>query len=147
MSRHLSAEQIDAVILGETSPATEEHLRHCADCQEELARLTVAFTSFRDSVHRLASREHTYPRTPDPAHRWAAFSRLSLAVVAMAVCVLLVILVSQRPSQQSRAQAASDAALLSEIDAEVSRTVPSTMEPLTEFVPNDRSAANGKARP
>jgi hypothetical protein len=64
---------------------------------------------------------------------------LSLALVAVALCLLLAFSLSWSRKIQPAAPSTSDAALLSQIDAEVSRSVPGPMEPLTEFVSSDSS--------
>ena len=143
MSGHLSANQIDACLLGEATRETEQHLRDCAVCQGEVNRVREAFASFRDSLHQLASSPNAGWR---PSRSWTPVSRWSLAVIAVAVCLLIVFSLPWRSSRQSATQAAADAALLSQIDAEVSRTVPSPMEPLTEFLSNDSSTTNAKTR-
>ena len=72
------------------------------------------------------------------------FSKLSLAIVAVA-CLVLALLFPRQKSQPI-APSPADAALLSEIDAEVSRTVPGPMEPLTEFVLSDSSTQHAAGR-
>jgi hypothetical protein len=143
MSGHLQAEQIDACLLGEGTREAEQHLHDCAVCQGEVNRLREAFSSFRDSVHQLASSPNA---GWTPLRSWTPVSRFSLAVIAFAVCLVVVFLLPWHSSRQSATQAAADAALLTRIDAEVSRTVPSPMEPLTEFLSNDISTTNVKTR-
>jgi hypothetical protein len=72
----------------------------------------------------------------------------------VAVACLVLALLFPRQKIQPVPPSPADAALLSEIDAEVSRTVPGPMEPLAELVLNDISmqhpagqAARKEARP
>lgn len=141
MSGHLSARQIDECMLGQPGVETERHLRECARCQAELARLREAFGAFRHSVHHWTEAQlpgHSYlDWTAKPARTWTLFSRLSFAVVAVALCLLVAFSLPWRRTISPATQSAADAALLSQIDAEVSRTVPTPMEPLTKLVSND----------
>ncbi len=130
MNAHLSVEQIDACLVGEANLETDRHLNECAHCRAELARVQQTFGSFRDSVHHVAVSPQTWTvkatRSPLP------LSRLSLAFAAIALCIFLVFSLHRKPA----VKAVDDDALLSQIDAEVSRTVPGPMEPLTKFLSN-----------
>jgi hypothetical protein len=143
MSGHLSAEQIDGYILGEATLEVQQHVRNCERCQGEVNGLRDAFSSFRDSMHQLAASPNAGWQ---PSRSWTPVSRLSLAAIALAVCLFIAFSIPWRSTLRSATQEAADAALLNRIDAEVSRTVPSPMEPLTEFLSNDSSTTNVKTR-
>jgi len=150
MSEHLSSRQIDECLLGESGPETRHHLRKCSACQAELARLQDRLASFRHTIRAWSDQQlpvHTRSDWEVKPMRSKPFSKLSLAIVAVA-CLVLALLFPRQKSQPI-APSPADAALLSEIDAEVSRTVPGPMEPLTEFVLSDSStqrAAGQSAR-
>jgi hypothetical protein len=136
MKSHLTAEQISGWALGERSKKTEDHILVCAACQAELTGLQATLGQFRNSV-RAWSREQfdanaalstAWHRRPSyPALRWAA------AVFVMALALSL----SMRGWLRQPAPAypsVSDAALLNQVDREISRSVPGPMEPLTRLV-------------
>jgi len=110
--------------------------RHkCAECREELIRLHGALSDFRDSMRSWSAAEgaplRPMWRTESP-HRT---HRLRWALVAMALVLLAAIpvyLARERPHPVDTS--AEDTVLLEQIDANVSRTVPATMEPLTRLV-------------
>jgi anti-sigma factor RsiW len=141
MSEHLSSRQFDECLIGAASAPLRRHLDDCPACREELQRLREPLTHFRESLRTL-SEERLPPRTrlhwDRPSARWMPPPKLSLAAVAVALCLLFAVLFPWHP-RGAPSPAVSDAALLSQIDAEVSRMVPGPMEPLTEFVSNDKS--------
>jgi anti-sigma factor RsiW len=137
-------------MLGETNLETERHLTECAICRAEVDRLREAFSSFRHSVHQWSDRQLPSPlplrENARPARTLTPFSRTSLAVAAVALCLILAFSLPWRSNRTAANQSAADAALLSQIDAEISRTVPGPMEPLTEFISNDASAPDATSR-
>jgi hypothetical protein len=143
MSEHLSAHQFDECLAGDTSLDTNRHLSRCAVCQAELERQREPFLNFGHSLRALSDQQLPAGARilwdARPARHWTPFSRLSLALVAVALCLLLAFSLSWSRKIQPAAPSTSDAALLSQIDAEVSRSVPGPMEPLTEFVSSDSS--------
>jgi hypothetical protein len=143
MSEHFSARQFDECLAGETNLDTNRHLRECTVCRAELARQREPFLNFGHSVRAWTDEQLPARARIDweskPARHWTPFSRLSLAVVAVALCLLLAFSLPWSRKIQPVGPSASDAALLSQIDAEVSRSVPGPMEPLTEFVSSDSS--------
>lgn len=50
MNRHLSSPQISKCLIGDATPEEAKHVRECAACGAELARLELSFSLFRDSV-------------------------------------------------------------------------------------------------
>lgn len=137
MSRHLSPEQMTRWMMGEYTAQDEEHVRDCWTCGAEVNRVERAVWLFQHSVkdfgqencpefRSVRSVKHSAFRTP--ALRWA--------VVVLALLLLVGIPVQTiRQSRQREARAAQvDAALLEQVDAEVSRAVPAPMEPLAQLV-------------
>jgi hypothetical protein len=135
MKEHLSSREISEWATGTRPREAENHLHKCAECREELTRLHGTLSDFRDSLRSWSAAEGVPPRLawrPESPHRT---HRVRWALVAMAMMVLVAIPV-YRAREQRRVvdTSAEDAVLLEQIDANVSRTVPATMEPLTRLV-------------
>jgi hypothetical protein len=93
-----------------------------------------ALGEFRGSV-RAWSEDHaaamTTPASGSLARSWNASRQLAWAVAIAAVCVIASFVLPHRGPDRL---AASDASLLNRVDAQVSRTVPASMEPLMQLV-------------
>jgi anti-sigma factor RsiW len=146
MIAHLSSEQLSECILGLPSPAVARHIEICPACNAELATLREALCEFRGAVRAWSGDQANAAlavpaRVPEP-RSWMASHQLALALLIAVICVFGSIAVSWRESQPpDHALSASDAALLNQVDAEVSRTVPAPMEPLMKLVVQTNAGA------
>jgi hypothetical protein len=133
MNRHLSSQDVCAWLAGSHTPELQQHVTGCAVCQAELARLSQALTQFRGSVRHWSEQQHTGDvKLTAPAGAWR---QIRWACAVMAACLLVSLSVLWRPNQPSAGGAiAADAALLAQVDRQVSRAVPSPMEPLMSLV-------------
>lgn len=131
---HLSSEQISECILGYPRPTVAWHVQECAACRAELARFREALGEFGGAVRAwsddqahvaLAASAPAAPRSWNPAHQ------LAWALVLAAIFVIASFIL---PRHRGDNPATSDAVLLNQVDAQVSRTVPSSMEPLMKLV-------------
>ena len=52
LARHLTGEQISKYLIGDATPQETQHIRDCAVCGAEVARLESSFAHFRGSVRR-----------------------------------------------------------------------------------------------
>jgi hypothetical protein len=142
MSGHLSSEDISRWILGERGAAGERHIRECAECAAEIARLEGGLAGFRGAVRRLAAeRWGTVPaRISQPRQTGLQTWCLRGAAVATLLLAALVPIYRGAHQRRSAAIAQADAQLLEEVDAGVSRSVPRTMEPLLKLIAEDTSS-------
>lgn len=147
MNTHLTSQQISEYILGDRSREAELHIRACSLCQAELNQFENSLKGFRSSVRQWSEQQLSpFPLQVkrNPARPW--MMRLGWAMAVITLCIFLGRL-SYRPLPVSKTAAttAADVALLAQIDHEVSRTVPDSMEPLTQLVSWDTnsSAATG----
>ena len=135
--QHLTQEQIAAWMLGERPSETIQHLRNCSGCDAEVLLLGTTLLDFRGAV-REWSREHTTSAVmPAPTvfhHPIFTFNRACLAMAAAIVCVLLGVSFWPQRSVGPSARSISDRALMSQVDDQISRTVPTAMEPLLQLV-------------
>ncbi len=137
MSQHLSAQQISNwIVAGRSQPAdqqVEQHIRDCPKCKAELLRLEETLSQFRGSVRAWSDRQVTAalpvagkPPRPQPL-RWV------LVLAALFVLATVPVYRSAMDRRQAE-QLRTDAILLEQVDAALSRTIPAPMEPLTKLV-------------
>ena len=141
MSTHLTSQQVSEWILGDGSREAELHVRSCSLCQAEISRFEASLKGFRSSV-RQWSEEQLPPYSPlqvkrNPARPW--IMGLAWATAAIILCIFLGRF-NYRSAPQPPTEVA-DTALLAQIDHEVSRTVPDSMESLTQLVSWDASSS------
>jgi anti-sigma factor RsiW len=130
---HLNSEQLSETMLGEPHPWIARHLDKCAACRAELASFREALGEFRGAVRCWSESEAhaalAVQAGPSESRSWIASHQLALALLLAAVCVL-----ASFVWRGGESAAANDAVLLNQVDAQVSRAVPSSMEPLMKLV-------------
>jgi hypothetical protein len=134
MNEHLSPEDISRWFAGERAAEVERHAGECEECSARLDRMESAMAEFRGWVHEWSGAQPA--SAPRAAGRPAAGHMARRWILAAAT---VLILVSGPAYWQSRRQAraaemARADALLEQVDAEISRAVPQTMEPLVNLV-------------
>jgi hypothetical protein len=140
MNSHLSSEDVTLWMLGERTSELQNHVEICGGCQTRLAAETDALLQFRGSVHAWSDAEFSVRRTRDwkAAAQWRV--RFRQACLAFAMCLVAFVAVLSRPNQAHLSERTmTDAALLTQVNSELSRDVPSPMEPLTKLVSWDGS--------
>jgi hypothetical protein len=148
MNQHLSPEQIARWMAGERTASEEQHARQCVECGAELARLEAALALFRGAVRQWSEQQSVErPRTWGVERAPRVFV-LRWAMVAAALLMLVWVPIYQGAKEKQRKAelARADAALLEQVDAEISRAVPAPMEPLIKLVAWDSASTNQKNR-
>jgi hypothetical protein len=121
---------------GERSAEQERHVRECSLCGAEVARLEGALAQFGGSVREWSAAQ---PGAQSPAawradraaRKWRAVRlRWSLAAAALVVLAIVPSWKSARDRRMAEEAARADDILMEQVDAQVSRTVPVTLEPL-----------------
>jgi anti-sigma factor RsiW len=130
---HLRSEQLSECILGQPEPWIEQHLKSCPACRAELEQFGEALGGFRGAVrswseHQARAALTVHARTSE-SRSWIASHQLAFAVLLAAVCI-----VASLVWHGGENAPASDSLLLNQVDAQVSRSVPSSMEPLMKLV-------------
>jgi anti-sigma factor RsiW len=144
VTEHLSPRQITGYLLDEHSPEVEQHLEACSACRAEVACLGSSLTGFRDAV---TGWSEAHDRRPATQHVRGTDSWLTLygarwALLAVLLCVIVGLPLRRSLNHQSvSAVKITDAALLDQIDNELSRAAPHRMEPLLNLVSSDGSLA------
>jgi hypothetical protein len=134
MNEHLSPEDISRWFAGERSGEVQRHAGECEACSARLDRMQSAMAEFRGSVHDWSAAQSAAA----PPIVWAAPVRHLARTWILAAASLLIL--ASGPAwwhyrQQARAAEMARAdALLQQVDAEISRAVPQTMEPLVSLV-------------
>jgi len=132
---HLTSEQISEFILGYPRPPVARHVEQCPACRTELARFREALGEFGGAVRAWSDdRAHAVLLAAAPVaprRAWNPAHQLAWALVLAAICVIASFVL---PWHRGESSGLSDAALLNQVDAQVSRTVPASMEPLMKLV-------------
>lgn len=127
MSGHLTSDELARWIAGERENAAASHLRECAACGGEVRRMEAALAEFRGAVESwVAPAVCMRPsRRRSPVVRWALAAALAVVLAAAPV---------EWRRERAAERAREDAALLEQVDAEVSEAVPEAMAPLVQLV-------------
>lgn len=144
MNTHFAENDILQWVAGERPSGLGEHLRSCPDCASRIARVDGALADFREAVHgssatpapalsAILTRRHR----PVPMLRWATAAAALLGILAIPVY-------RYQREEARRAELASDAILLQQVDAEVSEAVPESMAPLVKLVSWDSEKGDMK---
>lgn len=131
MNRHLSHDEISAIIAGEGSTDASGHLQNCASCTREIEQFENVLANFRGAVRDWSDgqfRERTRIRP-----RWRFWPSLAYAcmVALIAIVSILGYRFSGRADHANRNE--SDAQLLKQVNADVSRSAPVGMDTLLGF--------------
>ncbi len=134
MNEHLSPEEISLWFAGGRTAELERHAAGCAECGARLGRMDSALAEFRESARSWSEAQSETARrivwnrpVSHMARRWV--------LVAASLVILASGPAYWRTRQQARAAEMAHAdALLQQVDAEISRAVPQTMEPLVSLV-------------
>jgi hypothetical protein len=143
-------------MIGQHTPQEEHHVRECPECSAELARLEGSLSLFRGSVRQWSDRQSS---VPDPAAWKPAPTRTGfigpprLWALVTAMVLMLAVIPIYRDAQHKQREAAlaqADAILMEQVDDQLSRAVPTPMEPLVKLVPWSSEESNteegGKVR-
>jgi hypothetical protein len=137
---HLSSEDICRWMAGERAAEEERHVRECSLCGAEVARLEGALARFGGSVREWSAAQPGAQspgawRADGSARKWmAAGLRWSLAAAALVVLAVIPSWKNGRDRRMAEEAARADDLLMEQVDAQVSRTVPVTLEPLVNPV-------------
>lgn len=149
MNRHLSSEEISNWISGEPNAQVERHTHYCPVCQADLDSFSTAMSLFVKSARGWADlqRGSDAPtiRLIEQAPRRATVNAISWAAIATLVCVLACFSARQSPRADTTLETDdTDTSLLRQVDAEVSQTVPASMEPLTRLMSSEPTVSAAK---
>jgi hypothetical protein len=136
MNTHLSPERISKWAMGEQSEAERQHVLECRRCAAEVWRLESALAEFGGAVRDWSERQTVVKPSRDGRRarplRWAWVAALAMLVAA---AVPLYRVDQQRKLERARA----DAALMEQVDREVSRAIATPMEPLAKLMTWDEN--------
>jgi len=149
MTTHLNDEQISKWIAGASTAEEQQHCRECAQCRasvdlfrEDLARFGGAVAHWADQQRISAIPD--VQRMSGIGHQGRMLSLRWLAAAA-AIAIVAGIPAYKRSidkkreiqaRQESDQQSDIDAQLLDRVNAHLSRSVPASLQPLIEMLPN-----------
>jgi hypothetical protein len=137
----------------------ERHVWDCPECVKQFIEFRETLEVFRESVREWSEEYESHTEEAAALSNEHRFSNGSYMWFATAATLLIILAStlrlpyhrdeSHRTTTGQSAALLSDEALFSQLDQEVSRTVPRSMEPLAQMVspngPASWSAANGSA--
>lgn len=142
MSEHLSSERIFESITGNSTQHDEAHLRVCPSCDAEIRLLQSSIAGLSQALRDAAERNSV---RPTPQMNWAGLQHcirprpttwiLTAAAIAMAVAIPVY---ERNTDTREQAVRERDARLLEEVDSQLSREVPASMESLMELMQQDK---------
>jgi anti-sigma factor RsiW len=142
MKNHLSEQQFAQCVVAGATGKVRQHLSQCRDCSAQLVAFAQTVSSVRENIRatvdaRVAATPHAAFTAPVedkrlPALQWARLALTAVVVLALGSAPLF--LTIHETSEQVSAEA-----LMDSIDAHLSRTVPSPMEPIMSLVPSEES--------
>jgi hypothetical protein len=140
MKEHLSSEQISKRLAGERIPGVDQHLKECAHCAAETARLKKLLAEFRTSTiawSALQKGAHAPERwqISDNKRRMAG-ATMTWKLAAAALVIALIILIPKNINDRRREmeQFRADVQLWEEVNTQVSQPVPAPLKPLMQLV-------------
>jgi hypothetical protein len=146
---HVSQAHVSQVRVSQT----QDHLRDCYACSAELATLTASLSGYLNTAHAVAHRDFTaLPRTaPSPLLGQRSLLHPVYWAIAATALVIAILpftaprhapLVQPPPSAvvtSATASSESDAALLEDINQDLSTSIPPSMQPLADPTANSSS--------
>jgi anti-sigma factor RsiW len=134
MNEHFTAEDISRWFAGERTGELERHAGECEECSARLDGMESAMAEFRGAMHDWSAAQ----ASPAPRIERRAPARHMARRWMLAAATVLILASGPgwwHARQQARAMEIARAdALLEQVDAEISRAVPQTMEPLVGLV-------------
>jgi len=140
MRAHLSSKEISRWMAGDRIPDADQHLRECPQCAAETARLKTLLTEFRYSVIAWSALQ----KGAEAPERWTPLEhrrrftsgvlRWKLAAAALAIAVIVPICKNSSDRRREAEAFEADVQLWEEVNAQVSRPVPTPLEPLMKLV-------------
>jgi anti-sigma factor RsiW len=151
---HLTSEQIAALLSDPESRDRSQHLSGCTECSAELESLQEVMDDLRLAAIASAAEHRRVAVLPVVSHRtpWAMWGLLATAAL---ICIAGPLAVRTRPAhvtaidvpQQQMQGAVSDEQLMSNIQDDLSSSVPEPMMPLTASVmSSDQASATSRAK-
>ena len=155
MKTHLSSEAMDLALAGMPTPETSAHLRECEPCQVEFASMRELLSGIRMEAVKVAAFHLRQPATlrplpglpgARPPARWAMAFAAAVLMLGGAVSPLLFRHhAAPAPTIATRTASptdtASDDALLSSVQNDLSTSVPAPLLPLASTSTLDASTS------
>jgi hypothetical protein len=143
VTQHLTSQQISEWMAGPRSAEYERHVQECGDCARAIASLEETLAQFGEAYRDWGGSQMVPARiaaTEAKLHRRGPAKWLRVSMAAAALIALAVIPADRYHRHRAAQMSAEDDALLQEIHAEVSQSVPSSFSALADLT----AAGTGK---
>jgi anti-sigma factor RsiW len=146
---HLTVEQMEALLSYPEAQERSQHLQECGRCAEEFESLRAVVSDLRGAVIAASAVHRQRAVMPMPAQRTPR-ALWSLVAAAALLCVAGPIALHQRPAHVPAVQtpapqvqaAVSDEQLMSDVQQDLSSSVPQGLLPLTAKNASDGAAGS-----
>jgi hypothetical protein len=137
-NEHFTVEEMEALLSNPEMRERSQHLRVCGQCSEEVESLSAVMGDLRAAVVASTEVHRRLAVMPEPAHRtplalWSAIATAALLCAAAPIALHhkpVHVAVVQAPVQQAQASV-SDDQLMSDVQEDLSSSVPQGLLPLT----------------
>jgi hypothetical protein len=146
MSNHLSEDQFAQCVAGQPPGAELQHLAQCSECRAELERFSNTLSLFRSAMRdqiddrAAASILVAAPFSIRPAEAGASNWQWSCIGAAIVIAAVLPFLVPAKQPQQFAEPVSIESTpdeLMEAVNLQLSRTIPTPMEPLLALIPGE----------
>jgi hypothetical protein len=135
---HLTVEQMEALLSNPETQERSQHLQVCGTCKEEFESLRAVVSDLRAAVIASSEAHRRVAVMPAPAQRTPR-TMWSLVAATVLLCVAGPVVLHHKPTHVAAVQmpkpqvqvAVSDEQLMSDIQQDLSSSVPQVMLPLT----------------
>jgi hypothetical protein len=136
VNEHLTPREISAWLAGDRAARQQLHIRVCGECRAAVERSAASLGDFRAGVREWTGREFSQARpfVLESRRRGVPMMRLAALAAMLAILAGVPLYLRDRAGRRAIERARQDAALLEQVQTELSRSVPEPMEPLTNLV-------------
>ncbi len=150
MSAHLSPREISEWTLGERASEAMIHVRECPLCRAAVEELEDVLADFRLAVRETSATRFDAPPAPALIEPLGMRLRPLWRGLAVAGTAFIAFLAAGGPefprTERVLTDSAADAALMRQVNAELSQPVPDSMAPLLTLMASDESSIQGRSK-
>jgi hypothetical protein len=134
MPPHLSEQQVSEWLVGNVDTEARRHVSECEGCRARVEVMETALSDFRETVHQWSETRAAAPSVVS-GRLGPRVWRLTLAgALLLLLCITGLRYFDRGGNSAPAPETVSDAALLKQIDTEISQDVPAPLQPLAKLV-------------
>jgi len=139
---HLTSEQISEWMIGTRGAEQVRHVAECSQCAQAVGRMEGVLANFGGAYREWGANQMQAARPAPERPRALLWLRTAIATAVLAAVAVAIPVRQHFKNEEQRAAqiAMEDDALLTQIQADVSRAVPASLKPLAELEKTTGSA-------